>query len=438
MSLFESFLGGAAEAGSNMLQTQMKNEAAEEQAKRMAKFQEEIAIERMKTIAEMKRAMDLKAGQEISAESERIGAEKDAKNKQVMQDDPELNGMQPGDVETIAKARPAQLKEVGLMDTYSRSGEYDNRATAAENLGYSEEAKVARGQQQIENARDVNERLIASGEARDKHQMRRDGIADKRADNKDAYDNKHLDEVIRHNKALEGAALARTGTEKLSPAAKVQLEIASAGLGSAQKQEQEAAKAYSVAMNGMDPEAKAAAKADLVAAKAGVTMAMRHYSETGKAHLGDGWKELGTAAPAAAKKVYPKPPDGAVKDLMSNPKLLKEFESKFGNGAVPLEFYQQNEAPKSGSIVASSRVGSGERNTYVDAKGRPVRVRVEGDDTSALDRNLPKVKEAIKSGFDSVSNAADAAQVRYLKQKIAEGSLSPAEKVRAKRFGLID
>lgn len=70
MSLFESFLGGAADAGSNMLQTQMKNDAAEEQAKRMAKFQEELAIERAKTIKELDRAMNLKAGQEISAESQ--------------------------------------------------------------------------------------------------------------------------------------------------------------------------------------------------------------------------------------------------------------------------------------------------------------------------------------------------------------------------------
>ena len=46
-----------------------------------------------------------------------------------------------------------------------------------------------------------------------------------------------------------------------------------------------------------------------------------------------------------AKKEYPVPPDAAVKDLMSNPKLLKEFESKFGNGAIPMEFYQQNKEP---------------------------------------------------------------------------------------------
>lgn len=427
MSFFESFLSGAAEAGTGILQTQMKNDAAEEQAKRMAKFQEEIAIERMKTIADMKRSMDLKAAQEINASATKIGSDRKSQALTDAQNDPEINGVQSVDSQDT-------LKKAGIVG--SRAQSLDDRATAAENLGYMPEAKEIRGQQQIENARDVNERLIASGEARDKHQMRRDEISDNRAVAKDAYDNKHLDEVIRHNKALEGAALARTGAEKLSPAAKVQLEIASAGLGSAQKQEQEAAKAYSVAMNGTDPEAKVSAKADLVAAKTGVAMAMRHYSETGKAHLGADWKELGTPAPDAAKKVYPVPNEAQVKLLMSDPSGLKEFEQKFGNGAVPLEFYQKNKTKESGPIVASSRIGNGERNPYVDANGRPV--RIAGDDTSALERNLPKAKEAIKAGIESVGNAADAAQIRYLKQKIAEGNLSPTDKARAKRLGLID
>lgn len=46
MSFFESFLGGAAQAGTGILQDQMK----EEQVQRMAKFQEELAMERQRTI----------------------------------------------------------------------------------------------------------------------------------------------------------------------------------------------------------------------------------------------------------------------------------------------------------------------------------------------------------------------------------------------------
>lgn len=49
MSFFESFLGGAAQAGTNILQDQMK----EEQVQRMAKFQEELAMERQRTINAM-------------------------------------------------------------------------------------------------------------------------------------------------------------------------------------------------------------------------------------------------------------------------------------------------------------------------------------------------------------------------------------------------
>ena len=49
MSFFESFLGGAAQAGTGILQDQMK----EEQVQRMAKFQEELAMERQRTINAM-------------------------------------------------------------------------------------------------------------------------------------------------------------------------------------------------------------------------------------------------------------------------------------------------------------------------------------------------------------------------------------------------
>ena len=49
MSFFESFLGGAAQAGTNILQDQMK----EEQAQRLAKLQEELAMDRQRTINAM-------------------------------------------------------------------------------------------------------------------------------------------------------------------------------------------------------------------------------------------------------------------------------------------------------------------------------------------------------------------------------------------------
>lgn len=167
MSLLESFLGNAAGAGANILGDQMKQQAAEEQAKRMAQFQEELAVKRAKTITELKRAMDLQAGKEISAESDRIGKERiDKKVKSTMEADPELNGMQPGDQEALDAATPKQLKDVGLMETMSRSAKLDDQATAAMGLGYDDKAKAIRDQQNVEIQRDNNERRIDVDEKR--------------------------------------------------------------------------------------------------------------------------------------------------------------------------------------------------------------------------------------------------------------------------------
>lgn len=98
-------------------------------------------------------------------------------------------------------------------------------------------------------------------------------------------------ETIRHNKALEQAALAKTGAEKLSPAAKVQLEIASVGVKSAQIAEAEAAKALNEAAKLGEPEAIKAAKADYASAKSAVAASLENYNKTGQAHL-DGWKTI--------------------------------------------------------------------------------------------------------------------------------------------------
>lgn len=310
MSLFASFLGNAANAGAEYLGNEIKNENQMKRDEALERMREELLIKRTETIEAMKRSRDLKAGQDISAEADIIGKariDKDVQSK--MAADPELNGMQPGDQEALDKATPKQLKEVGLMDTYSRASRQDDVATAATKLGYKEEAQLARGQQQIENARDVNERMILANEKRSEHDMRRDENADKRATNADAYNNKHLDEIIRHNKALEGAARERSGAEKLSPAAKVQLEIASSRVGSAQKEESLAATALNIiSKEGQmaDPVKLKEAKDAYGDAKKNVTNAFDLYNKTGKAHLGESWKELETTQPEKQKP----PPDG--------------------------------------------------------------------------------------------------------------------------------
>lgn len=163
-------------------------------------------------------------------------------------------------------------------------------------VAYAEyQAKIGRS--------DRDERRIDNQE---KRLAQSDATANRRLDTQEAYNRAHLEEVIRHNKEVENAALQRTGVEKLSPAAKVQLEIAGTSLASAQKEESIAAKAYGDAQRSMNPEAIESAKRDLDSARRGMKMAIDHYTQVGKAHLGMDWKDI--EDPAPDKKAPP--PDG--------------------------------------------------------------------------------------------------------------------------------
>ena len=439
MSFFESFLGGAAQAGTNILQDQMKNEAAEEQARRLAKFQEEIAIERMKTIADMKRSMDLKAGQEISAEAEKVGRSRV---------DAEMDKNNPiADASTWTPEMEAARNQgkQGIIASATNAEKLGDSANAALKLGYNDQAKEIRGHQQIEMQATRDGR-------REEHDIKREELADARYQTDVEWRKERAaveDRLATVREQLAGAAEARAGrAEKNQTTAmdKAELNSTRLSLQSILKDvalQDEKVSAQMVAIQSkmadpmLSPEQKKPFEDQLkTLEKRFNTLDAHRASVRNELYSLSGIEPPKEKGADPAKKIYQVPTEASIKALMDNPGKLKEFEASFGAGAVPLEFYQKNKAPESGSIIASSRAGGGERNPYVDAKGRPV--RIEGDDTSALDRNLPKAKEAIKAVGESVSNAADAAQVRYLKQKIADGSLSVTERARAKRLGLIE
>lgn len=99
-------------------------------------------------------------------------------------------------------------------------------------------------------------------------------------------------ETVRHNKAVEANA-----AEKLSPAAKAQLESVTARVSSAQKAELEAAKALETARKSMaDPAAIAQLEGEYRASKAIVQTALMQYDAVGEAHFGDKWKKIETPA----------------------------------------------------------------------------------------------------------------------------------------------
>lgn len=123
MSFFESFLGGAAQAGTGILQDQMK----EEQVQRMAKFQEELAMERQRTINAMnqenaiaaeKRGIENRATERGQIRTEEIADEPrkreskaaDYKASEMAKYDPEIQALQrKAETEKLTATEQAQL-----------------------------------------------------------------------------------------------------------------------------------------------------------------------------------------------------------------------------------------------------------------------------------------------------------------------------------------
>lgn len=275
---------------------QRRSDIALTQAQKLAEMQDRMAEEKRMRIGEkMKGEVDRLHG-------ERFGDE--ARFQAYMKE----HGMTEADIAEFG-GKPAIIESLKQGGNYE-ANEIDKarvRADAASNLGLKDEETHARG---ILNS--------AISEKRADTADKRADSAESRANNQDAYNNRHLDETIRHNMALEKAALAKTGVEKLSPAAKVQLEIAGVGVSSAQKAEAEAARSLDAATKLMDPEQIKQAKSDYIAAKRAVDLSLTNYNRVGKAHL-DGWKELDSPAPAPAAneirygadgKAYTKGPDG--------------------------------------------------------------------------------------------------------------------------------
>jgi hypothetical protein len=106
---------------------------------------------------------------------------------------------------------------------------------------------------------------------------------------------KQINETLRHNKVLE--------SDRIPPAAKMQLEGVTAQISSAHLAEKEAAKALETARKNMaDPAAVTQLEAEYRAAKAVTVATHTKYNETGLAIFGpDKWKTAPVAADASDK-----------------------------------------------------------------------------------------------------------------------------------------
>lgn len=177
-------------------------------------------------------------------------------------------------------------KAAGLaaVDAAESGGAYKRAPTNAERLQAKGDYK---GAEDVKNLERDNARLDSTFAAETEHRS------------------KTLQETIRHNKSME----AKAG-EKLSPAARAQLEMASTYVTSAHRAEAEAAKALEAGRKDTlaSPEKIKQLEGDYKTSKDAVTSALKQYDQIGALHFGEQWKKIETPAveppPAGGKIVY--------------------------------------------------------------------------------------------------------------------------------------
>jgi peptidyl-tRNA hydrolase len=397
MSFFDSFLGGAAEAGTGMLQNQMKNDAAEEQARRMAQFQEQLAMDRQKTVMDLKRQYDLKAGQEIDAKAaevskQRVDASLDASNPIVDKATwtPEM------------EAARNQGKK-GIIASASRADKLDDRAAAAESLGYLEQAKEVRGQQQIENAREFNERRAKTDDDRWKSTERRLDIqaAKDAADTADR--NKRMDwqETFQTRQLAQQKELHAISANRASASeSKAERSAMLSATGGIVKDTAGQMKEFHIRLADpmLDPATKKVYESQLASATELHNQALAQYGKLAGI-------EPQSTTKAEAKKEYPVATPDAVKYLMDNPSAVQKFKSTFGEGQIPLEFYSKQSAMKPAGIISSAPVSQFNPAGYGG------------------------IEETIAG-----AQRGDAKALQYLKQLIDEGGTTPSQRLKINKL----
>lgn len=230
-----------------------------------------------------------------------------------------------------------------------------------------------------------------------------DAATNKRLDNTEAYNTKHLDETIRHNKEVEKAAAARTGAEKLSPAAKAALELASNGLATAQIELKQAlneqtkvqTKEYS------DLEQKkldmAAADSKYAMAKKDNANAIKHYNNTMATYL-VGYKPVGGLESQKQPVTITLPSGGKL--------VIGEASTDEEAIAIKKKFDSDNAERNKGKttpqadIVGSQKGGVAIPMEFVRrANGDPVMARklFEEDELNKLSSALPKNQSLVNT-----------------------------------------
>lgn len=327
MSLLRGLIGGIAKGGADLVDNQIKRES-EQEAERL---RNEAAMEREQSLLRLRNTLE---NENRAAAATRIDTATGKIADEAIAGKRALVGAGITDKSSWTPDQQAAVDQSLEIDRQAIVGDPMTRVRAAGMTGDLRADQVA--------TVELNEQRAAREE---KKGDQRYEIDKSRLDQQIKHQEATLKETIRHNKALEANAANRA--DKLSPAAKAQLEIASNGVNSAHKELSIAAKALDAAMKSgeLDTEQKratiAAAQAEFKAAKNAVDIANAHYNKVGQAHLGAEWKTIEEEKPQDKPKPTPTPAEiEGLKKRLNDPKAVAAFEARFGT-----EYTPKKEAP---------------------------------------------------------------------------------------------
>ena len=303
--------------------------------------------------------------------------------------------MTAADIATIRNnMKPEDAKKHYGIEPLSREQRAEDSGVAAQGRGLLAMAKDYRA--------DANQyRLQASDEAKAKRMADQDAATNKRLDNADAYNTKHLDEIIRHNKKSEALAAAKTGAEKLSPAAKAALELASNGLATAQIELKQAVNEQSKVQTKeySDQEQKkldmAAADSKYAMAKKGISDAAKHYNNTMSTYL-EGYKPVGGSEPQKQPVTITLPSGGklVIGEASTNEEAIA-IKKKFDSDNA-----ERNKGKPQADIVGSQKGEVAIPMEFVRrSNGDPVMARklFEEDELNKLSSAIPKNQSLVNT-----------------------------------------
>jgi len=219
-------------------------------------------------------------------------------------------------------------KAAGLaaVDAAEAGGAYKRAPTNAERLQAKGDYT---GAENVKNLERDNARLDSTFAAETEHRS------------------KTLQETIRHNKQIEA-----NQPEKISPAARVQLEMASTYVTSAHRAEAEAAKAVEAGRKDTlaSPDKIAQLEKDYQTSKAAVASALKQYDQIGASHFGDDWKKVEAPAPADT---------GGKQDVRVGGKVIGQAATKADADAL-VAAHKKGELPAAAPAAAPAGIISEE------------------------------------------------------------------------------